>query len=100
MALNYIDRIAHLICVEIEPDIRPTDRANELYRLYALLVLVKGEATTLVDVHDAWSVWMLPQDSTHSSLLPFEELDEQTRREDTPFVEAIHRVANSIESRR
>ncbi|MCC6497086.1 MAG: hypothetical protein IT193_12615 [Propionibacteriaceae bacterium] len=98
MALNYIDEIARLVRAEIAPEARPAERADDLYRLYALLVLVKGEATTPADVHNAWSVWMLPQDPTHSSLRPFGQLDENTKQEDLPFVDAIHEVARSLSS--
>lgn len=97
--MNYIDEIARRVRAEIAPEARPAERADDLYRLHALLVLVRGEATTPADVHNAWSVWMLPQDPTHTSLRPFGQLDEETRQEDLPFVEAIHRVARPLSSR-
>lgn len=33
-------------------------KSKETVKLYALLVLIKGENITLEDVHDAWSVMM------------------------------------------
>ena len=53
MALNYIDEIAARIEATLDPEQRPDDDAWALYRLYALLVLVKGVDVSLEDVHDA-----------------------------------------------
>ncbi len=35
--MNYLDEIAAQVKDELAPDLRPEDRAQELYRLYALL---------------------------------------------------------------
>jgi hypothetical protein len=67
--------------------------ADDLFRLYALLVRVKGEAVTAEDVHDAWSIWMLGQRADHESMKPYAELDPSTREADDPFLEAIRAVA-------
>jgi hypothetical protein len=71
-----------------------TDATAELLlRLYALLAMSKGEATTLRDVHDAWSLWMAPIKPEHPSLVPFDQLTEAVQKEDQPFLDAILRVA-------
>lgn len=64
-----------------------------LTRLYALLVLVKGEETTLKDVHDAWSVWRDVTHPTHPSLVPFDQLPPEVQALDTPYRDAIARAA-------
>lgn len=93
MAVTYIDELADLIRRELPKDARPDDGAADLYRLYALLVLVRGEQTTLRNVHDAWSTWMTAREPSHESLRPFTQLNTQTREEDRPYLDAILRVA-------
>jgi hypothetical protein len=65
---------------------------DALFRLYALLGRVKGEAITASDVHDAWSAWMLNRGESHDSLGPFDALAPETQAEDEPFAEAIRRA--------
>lgn len=91
--MNYLDELAGEIAKEISPDVLPNADTSRLFRLYALLVLAKGTDVTAVDVHDAWSVWMLEQDPGHRSIRPFEELDADTQASDEPYVAAIRAVA-------
>jgi hypothetical protein len=91
--MNYLDELAGEIAKEISPDVLPNADASRLFRLYALLVLVKGTDVTAVDVHDAWSLWMLELDPGHRSIRPFEELDADTQASDEPYVAAIRAVA-------
>jgi hypothetical protein len=91
--MTYIDRIAEHVRSALPPQARPDRHAEELYRLYALLVLVRGEDTTLEDVHDAWSTWMTVHDPSHQSLRPFRQLDTSTRQSDGPYLSAIVAVA-------
>ena len=93
MAVTYIDQIAERVRSALPPQSRPSEQADELYRLYALLVLVRGEETTLEDVHDAWSTWMSGLNSSHRSLRPFRELDPDTQAADGPYLLAIKTVA-------
>ena len=93
MAMTYIDQIGDSIRAELPPEARPDEHAIELYRLYALLVLVRGKETTLRNVHDAWSTWMTAYDPAHASLRPFHQLDLDTRDEDHPYLAAIQAVA-------
>lgn len=97
MALNYIAVLARKIEAEIAEDARPAAHADELYRLYALLRLVKGADVTLNDVHDAWAVWMSGIDPMHPSLVPFDQLDSDTREEDRTYADAIRTVALTAE---
>lgn len=64
-----------------------------LAELYALLALVKGQATTLEDVHDAWSVWRNRDWPNHRSLRPFNELPPEVQEQDREYMDAIHRAA-------
>lgn len=91
---SYIDELARTIRAETPPDVLPDETdLDALFRLYALLARLKGEAVTASDVHDAWSVWMLNRGENHGSVLPFEALAPDTRAEDEPFAEAIRRAA-------
>lgn len=87
--MNYIDRVARKIESSLSPEDRPQENAQQLYRLYALLAMGKGSATTLADVHNAWSVWMLEQDPSHPAIIEFSRLGKMKQLEDRPFLEAI-----------
>ena len=91
--MNYLDELAGEIAKEISPGVLPSADTSRLFRLYALLVLAKGTDVTAIDVHDAWSVWMLELDPGHRSIRPFEELDADTQASDEPYVAAIRAVA-------
>lgn len=89
---NYIDRIAMDIHVAAEPGVDAW-LDLELYRIYAVLALAKGEAVTDRDVHDAWSAWASKYTPFHPSLIPFDELSEHVQSLDAPYTAAIHKVA-------
>ncbi|WP_422653762.1 DUF7701 domain-containing protein [Lacisediminihabitans sp.] len=93
--MNYLDQVASEIKQAIPAELRPDNDAQVLYRLYALLVLTRGVETTLANVHDAWSVWMLGREPSHESLVPFESLPEKVRQEDEPYQRAIVVVARA-----
>jgi hypothetical protein len=61
-----------------------------------VLVLVKGEATTAADVHDAWAAWKAEREPQNPNIRPFSELDQPTRDADEPFAAAIREVASGI----
>lgn len=92
--MSYLDDTAAAIKARVPVHVLPEESdLSELFRLYALLARVKGERVTSEDVHDAWVLWMLREDPQHSSIKPFNELGPSTRREDSPFVDAIRAVA-------
>jgi hypothetical protein len=66
-----------------------------LFRMYAVLLLAKGDATTAADVHNAWCAWMADRQPRHESLVPFEELSVEQRTQDAAFVSAIRVTATS-----
>lgn len=91
--MTYLDEIAERIRDEVaESDQGET--ALDLFRLYAVLALAKGEAVQASDVHNAWVAWMQEREPDHEALRPFEELDQETQEADSPFVRAIRAVAS------
>lgn len=94
--MNYIDQIATNIRSKLPADKVPDEHAAELFRLYALLALLKGTSVRLEDVHDAWSAWQSAIEPNHESLVPFAELPPEVQYEDQPFVDAILRVASTM----
>ena len=91
---TYIDELAAAIRAATPPDRLPNeDGLDDLFRLYALLALVKGEAVTTLDVHNAWAVWMTNRGEDHESVVPFDMLARETQAEDEPFATAIRQAA-------
>src|ERR1700752_4307838 len=71
--MTYLDELAQRIRDEVaESDQGET--ALDLFRLYAVLALAKGEAVQASDVHNAWVAWMQEREPDHEALKPFEEL--------------------------
>jgi hypothetical protein len=91
---TYLDVLADEIRREVPEDAMPEDDTNDLFRLYAVLLLAKGQAVDRKDVHNAWVAWMSARGEQHSSMRPFDELPDNTKAEDSPFVLAIRRVAD------
>jgi len=94
--MTYLDDLAADIQQRVPADLVPNADTALLFRLYAMLARVKGEAVTAADVHDAWSIWMAERDPHHRSLKPFGELDAETQRSDEPYVEAIKTAAAQL----
>lgn len=94
---TYIDNIVEIVSDELHI------KNKELSRLYALLVLTKGNKITLKDVHDAWAMSMNFRPTTdkcfgheHKSLIPFDELSEDVKNKDKIYVEKLNMIANKI----
>lgn len=93
--MSYIDKIADRINATM--DAAPlSDEWRPLFRIYAVLALVKGTGTTLEDVHDAWSAFTAGTRPDHRSLIPFDELTEEVQLLDAPYRDAIHAVAREL----
>ena len=71
----------------------PDGDADDLLRMYAVLLRAKGTDVTRSDIHDAWSAWMAKRDRGHVSLVEYESLPENVREEDRVFATAVRRVA-------
>jgi hypothetical protein len=92
--VTYLDELASRIEEHVPAALLPDEDGRSLFRLYAVLALVKGRAVTAADVHNAWAAWMLARDPEHHSIRPFEELDSETQASDLPFVDAIRAAAS------
>ncbi|QJD50926.1 hypothetical protein KNV00_gp093 [Streptomyces phage Bmoc] len=84
---NYVQQVKDALA-ELHPRME-----SELLDVYTLLVLVKGEAVTLKDVHDAWSVWKNNIRPDHRSLIEFDELTPEVQALDQRYADSIALVA-------
>ena len=91
--MTYLDEVADEIRRAASHDALPDEDTTDLFRLYAVLLMAKGEGVSREDVHNAWVAWMLSKRERHDSLVPFSDLDPATQAEDSPFVLAIRTVA-------
>lgn len=91
--MNYLDKLAAEIQRTADPKSVPPDEYLPLYRLYAILLLAKGQDVTAEDVHNAWTAWASEHDPENRNLLPFKELSLPVQRKDQTYVDAIHKVA-------
>jgi hypothetical protein len=94
--VTYLDAIAEDIRRAVTPAALPGDDTSDLFLLYAVLLLAKGEAVNGEDVHNAWVAWMKSKGEEHESMVPFAELPLATQGEDLPFVLAIRSVARTL----
>ena len=65
----YLDDLAAKIREHIPETRMPDGDADDLFRLYAVLLRAKGASVTESDIHDAWSAWMAKRDVDHESLV-------------------------------
>ncbi|MDP9410044.1 MAG: hypothetical protein M3P70_05980 [Actinomycetota bacterium] len=94
--MNYLDKIAAEIQRTAHPSSTPPDEDLPLYRLYAILLLAKGQDVTLEDVHNAWVAWASDHHPESRHLIPFKELSLPIQRKDQKYVEAIREVAEQL----
>jgi hypothetical protein len=92
----YLDEIAGVIRSHIPDNRMPDGDADQLLRLYAILLRAKGTTITESDVHDAWSAWMSPRNNNHLSLVAYEDLPKDVQTEDRIFATAIRRAAEDL----
>lgn len=94
MTTTYIEHTLATLCPASGQE-HVTEDERQLLDLYALLVLVKGEETTLEDVHDAWAIWRNRTKPDHPSIKPFDQLAAEVQVLDEPYAQAI-RVSAKI----
>lgn len=99
MDLNYLDELGARIRGRVPKSDLPDDETSDLFRIYAVLLLAKGQDVTAEDVHNAWVAWMARRDPDHESLCPFEELSNEVAADDEPYLNAIRLVARSLHGR-
>jgi hypothetical protein len=85
----YLEELAASIRAHIPANRLPEGNADELLRIYAVLLRAKGRSASASDVHDAWAAWMADRDENHESLVPYMELSQDVREQDLVFVAAI-----------
>jgi len=90
----YLDEIAAAIRAHIPENRLPEGNADELLRIYAVLLRAKGKDVAQADVHDAWAAWMADHDPHHESLVPYAELPEDVGEQDRVFVAAIRAASD------
>jgi hypothetical protein len=93
--MSYLRELSEAIRAEVPARLIPED-ADDLFLIYAVLARVKGEQVTEEDVHDAWTAWMETRGQRHQSMVPFDQLPQEVRVEDRPFVAAIHAVTGRM----
>lgn len=98
--MNYLDLIAADIQRTADPESTPPDDDLPLYRLYAVLLLAKGQAVTLEDVHNAWAAWASDHEPESWNLKPFKQLSLNVQRKDQAYVDAILEVAGRLQINR
>ncbi len=91
--MTYLDALAEEIRRAVPADALPDEDTSSLFRIYAVLLLAKGEEVTREDVHNAWVAWMLERGEAHESMVPFAELSAETQAEDSPYMVAVRTVA-------
>lgn len=91
--MTYLDLLADRIRSCLPPSAEPPAESDGLFRIYAVLLLAKGEQVTDEDVHNAWSAWMQSTGGAHEALLPFHDLEPEIRAFDSPYAEAIRTAA-------
>jgi hypothetical protein len=94
--VTYLDAIAEDIRRAVSPSALPGDDTSDLFLMYAVLLLAKGDAVTHEDVHNAWVAWMESKGEEHESMVPFTALPSGKQGEDSPFVRAIRGVARKL----
>ncbi len=93
---SYLDKIAAEIRRTADPEAAASDEDLPLYRLYAVLLLAKGQDVMAEDVHNAWAAWASEHEPESRNLLPFKELSLRVQRKDDTYVDAIHEVAKQM----
>ncbi len=100
MTGSYIADIAAEIRAAVPPESLPADDTDELFLIYAVLALAKGVDVQARDIHNAWAAWMSTKDPQHESIVPYDELPPDVRREDDPYLAAVRSVARRLVSLR
>ena len=95
--MNYIDEAKKELAKHITV-------GKGLMLVYTVLVLAKGEETTLKDVHDAWAVninenWDKEKLGDHWSVVPFDQLKPETQAKDQTYVDGICKTAHILKER-
>jgi hypothetical protein len=100
MTDSYLDKIAVELRRTADPNAAQADEDLSLYRIYAVLLLTKGQEVVAEDVHNAWAAWACEHEPESGNLMPFKDLSLRVQRKDQPYVDAIHQVAERMRLRK
>lgn len=98
MTGSYIAGIATKIRASVPSELVPEGDTDDLFLIYAVLALAKGDGVDARDIHNAWAAWMSTKDPAHESIVPYEDLSADVRREDDPFLNAVREVGRDLRS--
>jgi hypothetical protein len=93
---SYIADIAAEIQAAVPPKSLPDGETDDLFLIYAVLALAKGVDVEPRDIHNAWAAWMSTKDPHHESIVPYDDLPPDVRREDDPYLVAVRSVARRL----
>lgn len=96
--MTYLATLAAEIKEAVPSQALPDTDTSNLFLVYAVLLLAKGDKVSGEDVHNAWVSWMLSNGEQHESMAPWTELPQATKVEDSPFVVAIRTIARRHET--
>jgi hypothetical protein len=96
---SYIADVAAEIQAAVPPEALPSGDTDELFLIYAVLALAKGLDVEARDIHNAWAAWMSTKDPHHESIVPYDDLSPDVRREDDAYVAAVRSVARRLARR-
>lgn len=96
VGLNYLDDLSARIRAHVPDADLPEEDTHDLFRIYAVLLLAKGEDVTTEDVHNAWAAWMARLNPTHEALVPYSELELVIAKDDEPYAKAIRLAAREL----
>ncbi|MFK0122429.1 hypothetical protein ACIQSP_03850 [Streptomyces nigra] len=94
--MNYLERVAEAIRIEVPVSSLPAGDVDALLNSYASLAFSKGVDVTATDIHVAWSVWQIRIDPSHAGLVPYEQLPPSLQRSYEVFVRAIRKVGENL----
>jgi hypothetical protein len=93
--MNYLQKIAAEIRNNVPEDALPKEDTSQLFLIYAVLLLARGDDVSRADVHNAWAAWMSTRSEDHESIVPFSELPPETQAQDSAFMIAIRAAARA-----
>lgn len=94
---NYIRQVADKIRAKFDSSEIKSSQLDDLFDIYAVLVLGKGTNVTNEDVHNAWAAWADEHKSSSEYIVPYCDLSKHVQGEDTPFTKAIKEVALDLD---
>ena len=83
--MNDIEEIANAIRREVATSALPEGDTSDLFLMYAVLLLARGQDVSRKDVHNAWVAWMVTRGEEQASMVPFDQLPSCNAGRGLPF---------------